>query len=298
VSSPARWFGCADAARQRLDPLTGTAPYARGWLLIEHPGPWRVDALAGSGIAVEVLSQLDDAARASQSRILLIRRPRGRPHANRRWAAVHPTRGTVWGHWHHDSDLLAAARALLNPEPDGDRETPLLLVCTHGVHDTCCSVRGRPVAAALAKEWPEYAWECSHVGGDRFAANLVVLPDGAYYGNLDADSAVEAVRRHLSGYLDLPHLRGLATLTPIAQSAVTAVHEAHGPWRIEAVQVISVRETTGPGWHVTMTSPAGQLVAEVRTSLRPAGLLTCRAVADTSALEYRVTELSAVQRFS
>ena len=67
---------------------------------------------------------------------------------------------------------------------------PILLVCTHGVHDTCCALRGRPVAAALAARWPGQVWECSHVGGDRFAPNVVVLPDGFYYGNLDPETAV------------------------------------------------------------------------------------------------------------
>ena len=64
-----------------------------------------------------------------------------------------------------------AARASIGivPSPALEPE-PMLLVCTHGVHDTCCAVRGRPVAAALARRWPEATWECSHVGGDRFAA--------------------------------------------------------------------------------------------------------------------------------
>lgn len=46
------------------------------------------------------------------------------------------------------------------------------------------------------------------MGGNRFAANLVVLPDGAYYRGLDATSAVEVVERHLPGRVDVEHLRG------------------------------------------------------------------------------------------
>ena len=67
---------------------------------------------------------------------------------------------------------------------------PGLRVCTHGRHDTCCAERGRPVAAALAAAHPELTWEVSHIGGDRFAANALVLPHGLYYGRLDADSVV------------------------------------------------------------------------------------------------------------
>ena len=50
MSEGTRAFRCAAAARMRADPLAGSAPQTRGWLLLEHPGPWPVDAVAGSGI--------------------------------------------------------------------------------------------------------------------------------------------------------------------------------------------------------------------------------------------------------
>ena len=53
-----------------------------------------------------------------------------------------------------------------------------LLVCTHGRREVCCAKYGRPVAQALAARYGPLVWETTHVGGDRFAANLVVLPSG------------------------------------------------------------------------------------------------------------------------
>src|SRR5205085_492850 len=53
---------------------------------------------------------------------------------------------------------------------------PLWLACTHGVHDKCCARRGLPVYAALAALPDETAWQCSHMGGDRFAANVLCFP--------------------------------------------------------------------------------------------------------------------------
>ena len=32
--------------------------------------------------------------------------------------------------------------------------------------------------------WADEVWECSHIGGDRFAGNLVLLPDSLYFGAL------------------------------------------------------------------------------------------------------------------
>ena len=62
VSEPDSAFRCADAARIRADPLAGSAPPARRWLLLEHPGPWRIDAIAGAGLESGVLSTLVEKA--------------------------------------------------------------------------------------------------------------------------------------------------------------------------------------------------------------------------------------------
>src|SRR4029077_12254138 len=61
---------------------------------------------------------------------------------------------------------------------------PLVLVCTHGRHDACCAERGRPRAAAMSALRRDAVWECSHLGGDRFAGNVLVLPEGLGYGQV------------------------------------------------------------------------------------------------------------------
>ncbi len=106
--------------------------------------------------------ELATAANAAQARILLIRRP-GRPgwigahrQQSRAWAVSVGWAGTSWGRWRAPEDLRAAADALARPAADlGGSADPVLLICTHGIHDTCCAVRGRPVAAALARRWAE-----------------------------------------------------------------------------------------------------------------------------------------------
>jgi len=70
VSDGTAAFRCAAAARTRFDPLVGSAPQARGWLLLEHPGPWPIDAVPGSGIDPGMLSALTGRAVESATRIL------------------------------------------------------------------------------------------------------------------------------------------------------------------------------------------------------------------------------------
>ena len=297
-------FRCAAAALRRGDSLVGTAPPAHRWLLVEHPGPWRVDAVVGSGIAPGVLRALTSAAQRRSARILLIRRfGRVRVPAPRRWFVVGPG-GTQSAEWVSDEDLLAAVAALDGPDPAPGPTavgpaSPLLLVCTHGVHDTCCALRGRPVAAALAEHWPEAVWECSHVGGDRFAANVVVLPDGFYYGQLDPESAVATVRSHLTGAVAARWLRGVSPYTPPVQAAVVGAYARFGPLAPGAVTVVDTRRD-GPGSGHGSTAAVTLAVrgqpaeeAHVVAVRRPEAQLTCRAERETPATEYQVTWVEA-----
>jgi hypothetical protein len=293
---------CADAAGERGDPVVGTAPPARRWLLLEHPGPWRVDAVAGSGIDSAVLGPLTAAAARTATRILLIRRPgRSRASGTRTWLLTGPTLGTVEGQWRADADLAEALAALQAPEQDAapaHTSAPVLLVCAHGVHDACCAVRGRPVAAALAQAHPDQVWECSHVGGDRFAPNVVVLPDGYYYGGLTPATAVATVREHLEGRVVTEHLRGMSRFSPPQQAAVVAAHTTYGPLAAGDVVVTASRHegTYGaPGSRTVVDLRVkglpGGVQAEVLAVRRPPARLTCRAARDTPATEYQVERL-------
>ena len=64
---------CADAARERDDPMHGTAVQVQRFLLVEHLGPWSFDVMAGSGIEPHVLRELSRATRHADARPLLIR---------------------------------------------------------------------------------------------------------------------------------------------------------------------------------------------------------------------------------
>ncbi|CAM5621800.1 hypothetical protein SALBM135S_02513 [Streptomyces alboniger] len=225
-------FFCADAAQARGDPLAGTAPYGGVWVLVEYGGGWPPNGFDGLDLDPGTKDLVFTAARAVRARILLIRRHG--PRANegrRRWAVLRQgasgAHRQVWGTWSRDEDLARIAGALDAPGEPG--LPPVVLVCAHGRHDTCCAVRGRPVGRALSERWPDLVWECSHVGGDRFAANVVVAPDGVYYGGLDAVSSVETVAQHLSGRIHAENLRGYTDLFPPQQAAVAALLTRFGP---------------------------------------------------------------------
>ncbi len=238
-------FRCATASLGRADPLAGTASTVRAFLLVEHPGPWGADVLRDSRLPDGVGARLAAAARAAKVRVLFVRRHgRRTPTEGTRVFLAYADPAAPWaetalldgleGVLDLDLAALGAGRSPGLTPYDGS----LLCVCTHGRHDVCCAERGRPVAAALAKAHPDEAWEVSHIGGDRFAANLLVLPHGLYYGALDPPSAIAVAGSHLTGQLDLDHLRGRSGLPMPVQAAEVALRRQLGETREGAVRFL------------------------------------------------------------
>lgn len=297
VTATERFF-CADAARTRGDSMVGTAPYGSVWVLIEYRGGWPSNGFDGLDLEPGTKSRVFSAAQALRARILLIRRHgRRRPEGPGRWAVLrHESSGAYrqhWGTWSRDEDLAEIVGALEAPGELGG--PPVVLVCAHGQHDTCCAVRGRPVARALGERWPDLVWECTHVGGDRFAANVVVVPDGVYYGDLDAVSSVATIEEHLAGRIHAERLRGYTDLFPAQQAAVAAVLSRFGP---AARHDYTVTETLRDNdrWWIRITGPPPRRAAfevEVRAYRTPPCQLTCRGPATSSAFVYEVTSLGA-----
>lgn len=104
---------------------------------------------------------------------------------------------------------------------------PLLLVCTHGRRDRCCALEGRALAIAVADVRPG-VWECSHLGGHRFAPTALVLPTGYLYGRLDPGAAVDALKAAGHGEMQAALCRGRSTWAPAGQVAELAIRETTG----------------------------------------------------------------------
>jgi hypothetical protein len=277
---------CSVQALLRGDSAVATAPPARRWLLVEQPGPWGRDALLESRFDRRVASRLAARARELGMRIQLVRRAGGRlSDTGRGWAVADTTPGVETVRWStRDSDA-----ELLQVPWDGSVGTPspvpTYLVCTHGAHDVCCAVRGRPLARTLAVTGgPADVWETSHLGGDRFAANVVVLPWGLVYGQVPEDGG-GLVAAHAAGQVALPFLRGRAGLAPAAQAAqhsarlelgLLGVHDLT-PRRVQALP------SPAPGvdrYDVVLAGPDGDVLVSVESRLSDrAQRLTCAAAA-------------------
>jgi hypothetical protein len=225
---------CSASSLAAGEPLAGTAPAERAFLCVEQQPPWGRDAVRESGLDRDVAERLLERARHAGVRVLLVRPALdGRPPRRRVFLSWTGPDGFLVEHEVGEPrellglDLEALGRGA-RPAIGAGRAAPLFLVCTNGRRDACCARHGCAAAAALAAELPGDAWECTHLGGHRFAATMLALPSGYCYGRLDEMTAVEAARELRAGELAVERLRGRAGLHPALQAAEVAVRDALG----------------------------------------------------------------------
>jgi hypothetical protein len=187
----------------------------------------------------------------------------------------------------HVLDVLAGTdRGTLSHEP-------VYLVCTHGRHDACCAVRGRPIAAALAGAYPDRTWECSHIGGDRFAANVVVLPHGLFYGHVPVTRAVELAKRYDEGNVVPDLLRGSGAFAPAVQAAQHFARAAGHSVAVSNLLPHSVRQLPDNRWQITLTSTTGLITAELSAHLDTVNArLTCAGTSPSQVRRFQLQSLT------
>lgn len=293
-----RFERCSVQATLRGDPMIGSAFPADRLLLVEQPGPWGRTGLLASRFSSAVAHRLVAGQEARGVRVVAIRRPgRDRPDGARRWAAVDCRPGrerTVWGRYDDDRQLLDVdVPGLLDAPGTPGVTDPLYLVCAHGSHDACCAIRGRPVAAQLQAGRPGQVWECSHVGGDRFAANLLVLPAGLLYGRVlpaDAGRLIELTER---GLVDPDALRGRVGFSSAEQAALHLAHQLSPAVGWRDVQVAAADRVAADRVVVTLTVAGAPMSVVVDVQQAAPAWLTCQAGAPGRALVYRPTVVTA-----
>jgi Sucrase/ferredoxin-like len=163
----------------------------------------------------------------------------------------------------------------------------LFLVCTHGKHDPCCARQGRPLFEALEEQLEaETVWQTTHVGGDRFAGNVVCLPHGLYYGRVAREDAVEVLDTHLAGLIALPHYRGRSCHTFAAQAAERDIREAAGLRGIDDLRFAGEED----GVFAFVERDGTRHERRVRVGLGPEDYLTCSATEMRRPRRYFVTQ--------
>jgi hypothetical protein len=286
---------CALRAQLRGDPMLGTAFPAPRLLLVEQPGPWGPRGLRDSHFGAQLAERLEARAARAGIRVQAIRRPGRTPRdAVRHWALADTRDGHMTLHWGKFDDARELAELPLDGSA-GELDTdPLYLVCAHSKHDPCCALRGRSVAAAIGALRPDRVWETSHLGGDRFAANVLVLPVGLLYGRVLPFAAEEFIEAAEAGEVVGALLRGRVGLPATAQAALAFAHEHLAVRRRRDLQVLSATPIVDGVSVVRLRGPHGLLEITVQVAKVAAPGLTCHNPRPNQYLSYRPVTITPV----
>jgi len=266
---------CSGLARALGEPLPGTAPTAERLVFVETLGAWprSVDRQPDPALAA-----LAERAAEAGRKLYLIRRP-GRRRAvdaprTVLVADLAPGRARV-GRFQVDGPADLATLPLGETGAGTPVTRPSLLVCTHGTRDLCCAVEGRALAQAVAETGQVDVWECSHLGGHRFAPTALVLPTGYLYGRLDVGSAVAAAKAAGAGEVEPELCRGRMTWTAAGQVAELAVRAETGLRDADALAVVDITMSAAAHTVVVLAGPGGRWSVRVEEQRGPGRPMSC-----------------------
>lgn len=278
---------CADVSQEHLEPLTATASRVDNWILVEYRRLWARELIRGSGFSDGVKAHLRrQLAALPNSRLLFIRRP-DRREAPR--LAVFSGRSLEADHALHalEIDDYEELLEIDFAHPQGGRaggravEHPLFVVCTHGKRDQCCAKYGRPLYDELREQAePEWVWQSTHVGGDRFAGNVVCLPRGLYFGRVERPDVWPLLDEYLAGRIQLEHYRGRSCYSFAVQAAERRVREESGFVGLDDLRLLECKRDDEVRWTVRFRAAPTDDVHEVEVVAETADepvYLTCSA---------------------
>ena len=262
---------CSVFSRANGEDPGGSAPHWDRCLIVELAKPWKGEVAESRHFPAGVTTALGRAERAGRPTRLQCVTP------DREYSVDGHTRVMLFSKppgpfvTYVKDDYLAPSdqvgplvRALLRQsgglqafdryrqDTDGVRE---ILVCAHGARDNCCASFGNAIYHILRHQYAQRldgrlrVWSVSHLGGHRFAPNIVDLPEGRNWVRLGPEQLDALVYRNRPVSEMRPFYRGWTGLdTPYEQMAEREVLMAEGwDWTQRYVTTRLVQPPQGHG---------------------------------------------------
>lgn len=217
AEQPDQSLPCAEYSEAVDEPLLGTAPHVGLWLLLEARASWSPKPEKANEFPDVVNRWVQDATTRGAQKGLKprVQYLRHRRHARDPIMVGTCLDGVLRMQQINDYSELAGIDPLANEMPISEEN--LYLVCTHASRDVCCSRRGLPTWQQLDRLSQGRAWQTTHLGGHRFAANVLALPSERLYGRISSLEAESFFQKIENGEVPVRYLRGKASLPPEVQ---------------------------------------------------------------------------------
>jgi hypothetical protein len=320
------FFYCSDLSRASGERSFGTASVGEVWLLVEYREAWGAHALEDSALPAAVKSHLNNFCQTvPRARLLFVKRERARPAPLSCFVVRCRERAPSVERFELDGydDLLqfdpAALAAGGSPRGGGAAartDAPLYLVCTHGKRDKCCAKFGYALYKSLREAEAEAGeaageatdkgggggggrvWQSSHVGGDRFAANLICFPHGLFYAHVTEDAGRRIVAEYERRRLTLDGYRGRACYSYPVQAAEFFIRTQANLGALDALRYRRHERTGDRSWRVTFIETnvgagEGARIYEADIAARASEFrnhITCGAAEERRVIQYALED--------
>lgn len=238
--------------------MPGTADPVDVWLLLEYRSAWRAKTVIDNDLSADVahwFASLPDvlAAEGLKARPQFIRQPELESRLLRLMVACADGLFEFTAPGYDELRRVDVANVVANPDDYAERRIvePRYLVCTNGQRDLCCARFGLPIYHTLRERFGARVWQTTHLGGHRFAPNLLVLPQSALYGRVNDETLDDLLSDTEAGVLHAPLLRGRHGYAQPAQVAEAHLLEHFGgSWLLDDIAA------SDEGWKVSFTRGA------------------------------------------
>jgi len=294
------FFYCSQLSSGAAEQTFGTASVGDLWLLVEYPHRWGPKAFHDSTLSAEVKSHLNGILKTiPRARLLLIKqKPSHQQYFTFfivRCCEGDPTITEFkLNSYEQLLDINVASYGAGNTVPGGSAwKKPLYLVCTHGRRDKCCAKFGYPIYRSLKESADGSVWQSSHVGGDRFAANLICFPHGLFYGHVTEETCPGIVSEYEARRLVLDGYRGRACYSHPAQAAEFYIRRESGITAIGELRYLDSERWEEKAWRVKFVSQTDGRVHEAQVTARLSefqNYVTCHSTEEKRVIEYMLNE--------
>jgi hypothetical protein len=272
---------CSFLSQASGEALYGSAANALVWFLLEYNHPTGAKAFEESVLTASfktAFSSYVEAVQGARLQLIKQRTDLTEEHVTL-FICLSRERDPVLYEFKAQSydDLLSLNfPAILAEDPSyaGNRRLePLFLVCTNGKRDPCCARWGLPLYNTLSRSAPGETWQTSHVGGHRFAPNLVCFPHGLYYGRVDGEACAGLLEKYRQGRLSLEHYRGRSSYPAAAQAAEYFLRKQTGRLGLDDFLLESVEQMERQVWNILFQDAESTGRYRLQVSARSSGSL-------------------------
>lgn len=308
---------CAEVSIAAADDPIGSATPYDTYLAIEIPAPWKSDVARSVNYPPRLWDALawawetgavtrstgimpdPDYSIGGHTRVLMLRRP-GEPFARFEKSEYLLPNDELVG---FVESLAGGESGLFDAYLRPTENVRDVLVCTHGSNDACCGKFGYPVYERLRRIAGDSedlrVWRTSHIGGHRFAATLMDLPEGRSWGHLDAESAERVLRRDVPAADLASKYRGWAGLgshpEQVAERAILSREGWGWTGYLKSSSLISSDENGGAEIRIEYAGPDGAALGAYEATVETAGsvmtLMKSGSEPLQEATQYRVARL-------